>query len=613
MPERMNPYQQEAVSHFTGPCRVLAGPGSGKTYVLVRRIQALITEHSVPPSQILVLTFSTAAASEMRQRFDRLTSGHFPEVTFGTFHSVFFRILKTSSARSLRLISLNEQHRLIRHLAERYFPQHTNPDDLRLLASAVSAHKTGVQHRDPAAFWSEETFRAFCRDYSAFCAQQKIIDYDDMILDCLSLLEQYQQICTFWQKRFRFVLIDEFQDISPAQYRAVRLIAASRNLFVVGDDDQSIYGFRGADGKIMQQFAADYPDAHLIQLGINYRCAQPVIRAASSVIAINRQRIFKAPAQIGSDRQKDGLVKILSFRTRREQNEYLTSQVLSMDAQHKRGTAFIFRTHAGAGSLTSSLQKAGIIGDFRCSSNALYQEIGRDLTAWFCYAAQTSEGKIQRSDFIRIMNRPQRYLLRTDIRQEIFTPSQLLSWASGSGALQNTCRHLLMQGRSLAALSPPRALRYLLDGIGYRRYIFSSHDGNDALSIRAILQEFERAADASPDTDSFLHRIHAMQTLPRGSQEYAQAGAAPDAPSIMTMHACKGLEFDTVVLPDLNEGFLPSRNAMTEEAVEEERRLFYVAMTRAVRRLFLCYVRGTPANPQRPCRFLQTLGVVPYQ
>jgi superfamily I DNA/RNA helicase len=248
--QKADPAQETAIRKGAGPCAVIAGPGSGKTFVLVERIRCLIEERGVDPSSILVLTFSRAAAAHMRRRF--LLSCPHPETVFGTFHSVFFRILQASSATGLRLIDPAAKQDYLRHLCSLplpFLPEKTTAEELQLV---ISRYKNGLPCRQS---WAPSLVEI----YDAYLEGRGWLDFDDMILRCVRLLQAKPDLLAAWRERFRWILVDEFQDVSPAQYRALQLLAApSDNLFVVGDDDQSIYGFRGTDPLIMQRFLSDY-------------------------------------------------------------------------------------------------------------------------------------------------------------------------------------------------------------------------------------------------------------------------------------------------------------------------------------------------------------------
>ena len=282
MPD-LNPSQREAVCCGPGPCEVIAGPGSGKTLVLTERILYILEHFKISPSRILVLTFSRSAAVEMKERFMKRTGGNRAGVLFGTFHSVFFYILKESTHRNYSLLGDAQRDRLLDRLICRYY---TDPYDRPSLEEAEKV----IRNSAPAVRAHDEDLR---RDYRRFLKENGFVDFDDMISECRSLLEADREVRAYWSGRFEAVLVDEFQDINREQYEILRLLTSGRGLFVVGDDDQSIYGFRGSDPAVMERFTEDFPGARRIFLTRNYRCSGCILRTASLMIAENRMRIPK--------------------------------------------------------------------------------------------------------------------------------------------------------------------------------------------------------------------------------------------------------------------------------------------------------------------------------
>ena len=277
--------QREAVCCSLRPCEVIAGPGSGKTLVLTERIHYLIDHEKIDPSRILVLTFSRAAAAEMKDRFIKRDKERKRGVLFGTFHSVFFHILKESTQIDYALLGQAQKEKLLRQLLRNHFP---DPDSRPTLEEAEKALRSRS-----AVLPENESFPALRKDYRTFLRENHYIDFDDMILECSRLLRENAEARRYWRDRFRAVLVDEFQDINAEQYGILKLLTSGEGLFVVGDDDQSIYGFRGSDPSIMEQFMADYRDADRIFLRSNYRCSGAICKASTMMIRANKMRIDK--------------------------------------------------------------------------------------------------------------------------------------------------------------------------------------------------------------------------------------------------------------------------------------------------------------------------------
>ena len=288
--------QREAITHTFGPCLVIAGPGSGKTFVLVEHIVFLIESLHIPPSKILVLTFSRAAAGQMRDRFLRRISADTTSVTFGTFHSVFYHILRETTGRPWPVIGEEERRRFAAMLTRNLWPEKALRPLPDQLLSDISRYKScgGRDFTPSAAVGDPRLFSRALRSYGAFLKESSCIDLDDMITECRRLLQRDRDARGRWMARFPFLLVDEYQDINRDQYALLRLLAGDRaNLFAVGDDDQSIYGFRGSDPRIMTGFVRDFPGCRRVFLETNYRCGRPIVQKAALVIGENRERIPK--------------------------------------------------------------------------------------------------------------------------------------------------------------------------------------------------------------------------------------------------------------------------------------------------------------------------------
>ena len=298
MPElKINPIQKKAIESSSGAWQVLAGPGSGKTFVITRRIRNLIENCGVDPASILVITFTKAAAMEMQQRFYKLMENK-PPVNFGTFHAIFYHIIRHSGKyRNFTIIKETEKRKLLMQILKlpksQIFQGDERIDNLLRYISIIKNEGGNIDACIQDTFPKDELLRIYT-EYNEFFAEFKKLDFDDMGLLCLRLFEENPDILREWQERYKYIMVDEFQDINPMQYNIVKKIAGERaNIFIVGDDDQSIYGFRGARPDIMRQFMEDYKDATQLLLDVNYRCHEDVVRKSLSVINVNKNRYVK--------------------------------------------------------------------------------------------------------------------------------------------------------------------------------------------------------------------------------------------------------------------------------------------------------------------------------
>ena len=629
--------QQEAIRHGRGPCAVIAGPGSGKTHVLTRRVSCLIQDLGVDPRSILVMTFSRAAASEMRKRFTQGQEAG-ADVVFGTFHSVFYRILRESSGEELRIISQAEKYRYLQHLCGlhpgRLFPRGLTPEGLQLL---ISRSKNGLPCPQP---W----LPGLIRDYDRYLRDKGCLDFDDMILLCQKVLREDPGLLAYWRSRFQWFLVDEFQDVSPSQYETLRLLAAPlNNLFVVGDDDQSIYGFRGADALTLQRFLDDYglngKDPSLkggdcrdlreqrsgrILLTTNYRCGRAILQAGARLIRDNRQRI---PKDFRPGSSRPGSFVCRPFSDNDSQYAFLTQELKAMPPENLSSTAVIFRSHGPARSFLQVLQREGIpfLTEKKTVSPRVPTAEGRilgDLAAYYRASAGLARGGAARKDLLRIMNCPERFLSGSFLEGDLSGGAGLVA---GAGYEEETVRELVDDLEVLQSLSPAFSLRYLLDNMGYRAYAAKTFQeggavldrlaglARDCSSLSAwlgLLEDLSGEAERGADPGALLEkagqgRREAEEGPDPGGSGRKSPGTGEGGVRVLTMHACKGLEFDRVYIPGLNEGVLPARQAWTLDQIEEERRLLYVAMTRARQSLTLTWLEGTRDRPAAPSRFLR--------
>ena len=602
--------QREAITHTRGPCLVIAGPGSGKTFVLVEHIVFLIESLHIPPSKILVLTFSRAAAGQMRDRFLRRIRAASTSVTFGTLHSVFYHILRETSGRPWPVMEEAQRRRFAAMLTVNLWPEKALRPSPDQLLSDISRYKScgGRDFAPSAAVGDPRLFARALASYGAFLKESSCIDMDDMITECRLLLQRDRKARACWMSRFPFLLVDEYQDINRDQYALLRLLAGDRaNLFAVGDDDQSIYGFRGSDPRIMTGFERDFPGCRRVFLETNYRCGRPIVRKAALVIGENRDRI---PKKIRAASPAGDPVVLRGWADEREEFSRLADELQALDRRELDGTAVIFRSHAGEALLAGILDRRQI--PFRCQTGSvdhLRLEILRDLLACYRCAAGLAAGQADRADFFRIMNRPDRGLDREQFGTGRIDSRQLVRMARGRDRAAAGLADLLDLLRFLASAAPAASMDRLCRDGGYGEAVTEGCSAGAAVRAAAVLAEMAGKAAACAGMEDWIRLLEEecrQAEQPRQVQEQPGAGAGV---RLMTMHGAKGLEFDRVYLPELNEDVIPGRRAVTRQQVEEERRLLYVGMTRARKHLELWYLSGTRQSPRRPSRFLRVLGV----
>ncbi len=618
--------QEEAIRHADGPAMVLAGPGSGKTFVTVHRIQRLITSQGVDPAQILVITFTKAAALEMQERFFRLMEKEEISVRFGTFHAVFYHILKQSAQyRKYTIITETEKRKLVRDIVHnhRRFVC-LQEEDIEEIITAISRYKIELAESQGALVETEESgtdgqeleaadsaleiqkmkredFLFLYGEYQSWLAEFMKFDFDDLMTACLRLLREDPAYLSNWQAQFRYILVDEFQDISPIQYEIIKLLAApENNLFVVGDDDQSIYGFRGASPDSMQRFLKDFEQAEQILLDVNFRCHRDIVQAAAKVAAENESRISK---EIFSVHEEGEGLQIY----RMESEERLRKTVVEMlERERRAGTllecAMICRTNLACGFWAQALHEAGVPYSMReRPKNKFSHFVIRDICAYLALG----QGDFARKHFLRVMNRPVRYMKRDSLPEVKVEREALIGYYADTPLIQERVKKLCRDIDSLAGKRVHLQIHYIRRVIGYEAYLREKYGSEKAREWIRVGEEFEE----------FSRKFHSVQEMKRYMEQYAEVIKAPEKSQegirLMTMHGSKGLEFRTVFVPECNEGKIPSEKSKTQVEIEEERRMFYVAMTRAKNRLCL-FFHEERNGKDVPSRFLRPLSAGCY-
>ncbi len=577
--------QAAAVRHRDGPALIIAGPGSGKTYTLTRRLENLINNFHIDPSDILIITFTNAAAAEMKKRARGLIGVSAEAVTIGTFHSVFFGILKnTFPINSSNILRKEDKYMILCDLTRILGIEEADMNAVTdELSTIISRRKNGIKAESG---FGEELDEQFFSLYCKKLSELRLLDFDDMILKCKALFEKEPAILKKWQDRYKYIMIDEFQDTNPIQYETIQYLAGERtSLCVVGDDDQSIYGFRGADPGILQSFLKDHPEASQYELSVNYRCTASIVRAADRVIRENKNRIEKhhsAFDQTGDD------VDIRCFADRRAEVSAIKEE---MSPENFDDCCILTRTNELARIFANELQKSGVPVVVKGKKKSRYEtDTAKDVIAYLKLAS----GIYTRQDLIRVMNKPMRFISREAFDRENAKPEDALTYYSGRREIYNNAVRFLEDLHSMGRSRPKAAMRYLMKVAGYERYLKSKgrtteelyglyEEASEYTSIRQWLKEIEEKALTSDKAD--------VETCSKGVK-------------VTTLHASKGLEFREVYIVDVNEGIIPYHKAKLIDDIEEERRLFYVGMTRAVKRLHIFYIQESMGKILQPSSFL---------
>lgn len=606
-----NKEQKEAIMHRDGPAMVLAGPGAGKTYVITNRVKALIDEYGVKPEQILVVTFSKAAAVEMNERFEMMTGGRRLPVRFGTFHSVFFQILRLAYHYEVKDIATPALK--YRFLEETLNETGYGVDDKKEFLSDIEKEISRVKGEGIeidcyfSSACSAEIFQKMYRGYQEKLQRHRCLDFDDMVVYTYQLLKEREDIRRRWQAQFRYLLIDEFQDINRLQYETVCMLAEpENNLFIVGDDDQSIYGFRGAKPGIMLSFPKRFPDTKQIVLGVNYRCSDEIMKAAERLIGKNNERYEK---HIVANKGKEQPVHMKKCENLPDEAEKIVAQI---QMYQKEGIAYqemavLFRTNMQMRLLAGKLMEHGVPFTMRENLPNLFDTwMAKDI---MCYL-QLALGNRSREKFLKIANRPVRYLSRTAFTESEVSFDKLRAYYAVKNQewMEERIWNFEYDLKNLASLSPYAAIHFIRKGIGYDEFLKTYADernvnADDWFDVLDEMQEMARDKKSIPEFLSFVENYGDTLEEIRQEQKKQQVKEEPGV-SLMTMHASKGLEFPVVFVPTLNEDIVPYRKAVQEGNLEEERRMLYVAMTRAKTYLHLSFVKERFHKEAEPSPFL---------
>ena len=597
---KLNKNQAQAVAHIDGPCMVLAGPGSGKTRIISQRIVSMVLDHHIPPTRILAISFTKASSLEMKKRTlaygkdDRLN-----KVSFGTFHSSFFRILRRYAGVSLEDLLLDlDRFKLVRSILKYLKISNYNDDDVLDLLNEISLVKNElVDYRDyDSQSFEHEIFQKAYRLYEDEKKRHGKIDFDDMLIQAYDLLNNDPAILSIVRQVFKYILIDEFQDINRVQFELIRLIAGQENnLFVVGDEDQSIYGFRGARPDFMLEFDQYFPSARHILLDTNYRSSKDIVDLSLGLIKKNKKRhpkdlkaFSKDPARISYIYPKD-----IDDEARLVADQ-IFDRVGSQKGADYGDFAVIYRTNRQARAFVDAFMDKRIPFILKDSPKTIYDHwVSLDIIAYLRIAMEIGSG----GDWARVINKPFRYISKKSLAKAEASMDFLdclLNDEDIKDFQKKNLEELYIDLNYVRGLSPQYGISYIRTTLDYDRYILDyCHERRiKSQQIVEILDELEAAAGPYRTIlDFFKHIDQVREEVKKNADKTVGSSLATSADKgvvLTTMHSSKGLEFDNVYIVGVNEGIVPYQLGDDSKLdIEEERRLLYVAITRAKRFLVI--------------------------
>ena len=569
---------------------VLAGPGSGKTFVITHRIKYLIEGLGINPAHILVVTFSRAAAKEMKDRFERLYNKSL--VTFGTFHSVFFSLLKTAYGFTSEQIASDElRYSLIKDLIKKNSIMNEDINNLsgNLLNEIALIKQDNINIKN---YYSNsiasDVFKKLYREYEAELEVRNKLDFEDMLSLTYELLNGRKDILEAIQNRYRYILVDEFQDINFLQYNIIKLMAGKgQNITVVGDDDQSIYRFRGARPEIMFGFERDFRNVSKVLLDINFRSSTQIVDASTKLISFNSKRFPKTfTAKNGSGAP----VSVIEFKNPFSEVNTIVNDIREYIKANQdiNNIAVLYRTNLSPRLLIERMMKNNIPFTIRDAIPNLFEHwVSKDIISYIKLALNMGN----KTDLLRISNKPNRYISRDSLSSSKANIETLFDYYEDKSYMIKRIIELREHLRTIKNLKPSTALRYIRTVVGYDEYIeeYCDMNGIESDDCYTILGDLENSAsEYNTFNDWFVHMEEYKKEL---IESRKKSNENDNGVRLMTFHSSKGLEFDIVYIIDVNEGSVPYKKAKGVDEIEEERRMFYVAMTRARQKLFICYCK----------------------
>lgn len=600
--------QSRAITHKDGPMIVLAGPGSGKTTVITERTKYLIQNYGINPMEILVITFTKAAAQEMRQRFLRLMEQEQTQVTFGTFHAIFFGILKHAyHFTGDNILREDLKHQYLKDIIERmHLDIEDEADFIGNIITEISLVKNDqipLEHYYSSTC-SENVFRDIYQKYQQRLEKENRLDFDDMLVYTYQLLKERPDILLGWQNRYRYILVDEFQDINKIQYEIVKMLSApENNIFIVGDDDQSIYRFRGAKPEIMLNFPKEFKDTKTILLDQNFRCTGNIVKAAELVIRHNQMRFQKNMKEVKESGDK---IELHTFANQPQECAQIIKKVqeyIKEDYQYS-DIAILFRTNTDARLLVEKFMEYNIPFKMRDSMPNIYDHwIAKNVISYIHLAL----GSRERREFLQVMNRPNRYIGRECVDEAQVSLENLKKYYDDKHWVVERIEQLEYQLNILKRMTPYAAINFIRHGIGYEAYLNEYADFRK-IKVEDLYEVLNEMQEGAKDFKTFEAWFAHIEEYTKALNDQAkEQNKISNAVTFTTLHSSKGLEFANVFIIDINEGIIPHRKAILDADMQEERRMFYVGMTRAKEHLHMYSIRERYGKNLMPSVFLENL------
>lgn len=610
MPQDLNDSQKKAVTCPLKPTLVIAGPGSGKTHVIINRIHYMMHYLQCRPFHILVVTFSKLAAGEMQERFN----ASYPNsgVTFGTLHSVFYRILKKSDPMRYSLENLLSDHDKKNILLKLY--RQLEMDEYEDFIEEFLRHMTLMKNQliQPKYYYpdgiSKENFLNLLSQYETYKASHHKFDFDDMLVDCYHLLNEDLKLLRRLQEQYQYLLVDEFQDINLVQFELIKMLAGkAQNIFVVGDDDQSIYKFRGAKPEFLLDFKNHFIGTQEFFLEVNYRSTKNILNYSIALITSNQNRYNKkltTPNELGK------VPYILYCKNIKEQGEWVFQTILDLKKQGEKlgHMAIIYRTNIEARPIVQILLRSLIPFCLRDGMTSLYDQwVTKDILAYLYLAQDLSNTSLA----VWLMNKPKRYISRKicealshtgrDFFPNLLAHESLNTWQ------KDHIQKFMFDLQVLKEKPLSQGIAYIRKTIGYDDYIrdYATYRQLPSSVLFEMLDELQDASAGFIEVKEWERSL--ADSARQLKEQSAKRSSMQDVLTLTTMHGAKGLEFKHVFILNVIEGNIPHSKSQSEVELEEERRLFYVAMTRAKKNLYMTVPSEKYSKSVAPSLFIEEI------
>ena len=599
-----------AIAHFKGPAIVLAGPGSGKTTVITHRVKYLISEFGVNPSSILVVTFTRAAAENMRLRFKSLMAGRTLPVSFGTFHSIFFKILRAEmDYKPDSLLSDPERIEILKEIIIRLKIDVASKREFVFeLMDEIQKSKGNmidINEYEPKGCSKELFFKVF-EEYEKEKLHTGKLDFEDMLRMCFDLFKEKPNILKKWQEIFEYVLVDEFQDINKLQFEIIKMISyPHNNIFIVGDDDQSIYGFRGSHPELMFEFEEYYSDAKKIILSDNFRSTKEIVNMANSLIVHNHTRFEKDIVAVGEDGTKPDL------RIFKSQKDEIVSMSKMIKEYIKNGVrandiAVLVRNNNLIPIVNQIFESFDVAVQNKKRRDPVYSSpVLMDIVMYLrCSLAWEDECCFDMEALVNIINKPNRTISRDVVLEKEGDMNSVKNVYEHNRQVIRNIDDFSFHMKMIKNLNPYGAVNYIKNVVGYEKHLMK-HANKGGPSFKKMIFDLDRV---QMESEKFKTIEEWLDFVEESQNEKEQKEIVnTEGVNVITMHRSKGLEFEVVFILNVNQGIIPSSKSVRDQDFEEERRVLYVAMTRAKKYLHIFLIGENLGFKVEPSMFLNEI------